>query len=155
MRERLIVKFAVLAGMRPDEILGLRRGHIGKTHVAVSQRVYRGDIDTPKTVKSIRKVALPEGLRLDLQTWLTISPDTGPDGWLFPSEKVKTPLAKDNVWRRHIALKFAKARPWVGEFPCPATITFIADARAQRGSEDRGRSARTHARCKSERVYRK
>ncbi len=63
LRERLIVKFAVLAGMRPGEIFGLRRGHIGQTHADVCQRVYRGDIDTPKTVKSVRKVALPEGLR--------------------------------------------------------------------------------------------
>ena len=108
LRERLIVKFAVLAGMRPGEIFGLRRGQIRKTHVSVSQRVYRGDIDTPKTVKSVRKVALPEGLRLDLQTWLVTSPDAGPDGWLFPSEKVKTPLAKDNVWRRHIGPKLEK-----------------------------------------------
>src|SRR6266511_4407238 len=26
------------------------------------------------------------------------SPDSGPDGWLFPSEKLTTPLAKDNAW---------------------------------------------------------
>ena len=64
--------------------------------------MYRGDIDTPKTVKSVRKVALPEGLRQDLKTWLATSPDSGPDGWLFPSEKLTTPLAKDNAWRRHI-----------------------------------------------------
>lgn len=108
LRERLIVKFAVLAGMRPGEIFGLRRGHIGEDHVSVSQRVYRGDIDTPKTVKSVRKVALPEGLRLDLKTWLATSPDTGSDGWLFPSENVGTPLAKDNLWRRHIASKLEK-----------------------------------------------
>ena len=37
--------------------------------------------------------------------WLATSPDTGPDGWLFPSEKITTPLAKDNVWRRHIGPK--------------------------------------------------
>jgi len=102
------VKFAVLAGMRPGEIFGLRRGHIEEDHVSVSQRVYRGDIDTPKTVKSVRKVALPEGLRQDLQTWLATSADTGPDGWLFPSEKVETPLAKDNLWRRYVAPKLEK-----------------------------------------------
>ena len=102
LRERLIVKLAVLAGMRPGEIFGLRRGHVGESHASVCQRVYRGDIDTPKTVKSVRKVALPEGLRQDLKTWLATSPDFGPDGWLFPSEKLTTPLAKDNAWRRHI-----------------------------------------------------
>jgi integrase len=26
-----------------------------------------------------------------------------PDEWLFPSETLTTPLAKDNAWRRHIS----------------------------------------------------
>src|SRR5207249_10465419 len=93
LRERVIVKLAVLAGIRPGEIFALRRGHIGETQASISQRVYRGDIDTPKTAKSIREVALPDGLRQDLAAWLATSPDTGPDGWLFPSEKLTTPLA--------------------------------------------------------------
>jgi len=29
------------------------------------------------------------------------------DGWLFPSEKLTTPFAKDNAWRRHIGPKLA------------------------------------------------
>ena len=37
--------------------------------------------------------------------WLKVSLDMGPDGWLFPSEKVTTPLAKDNLWQRHIGPK--------------------------------------------------
>ena len=74
--------------------------------MSVSQRVYRGDIDTPKTTKSARKVALPEGLRRDLGEWLKSSP-AGVDNWLFPSETLKSPLSKDNVWRRYIAPKLA------------------------------------------------
>ena len=91
-----------LAGMRPGQIFGLRRGHIAEDHVTVRQRVYRGDIDKPKTVKSVRKVALPEGLRVDLQMWLTGLPEQDHESWLFPSEKLTTPIGKDNVWRRHI-----------------------------------------------------
>ena len=105
LRERLILKFAVLAGMRPGEIFGLQRGDIGDSHVHVKRRVYRGDLDKPKTTKSIRNVGLPEGLLQDLKTWLETTPDTGPDGWLFPSETAKTPLGKDNVWRRSIKPK--------------------------------------------------
>jgi integrase len=105
LRERLIIKLAVLAGMRPGEIFGLRRRDIAETHASVSQRVYRGDIDSPKTSNSIRDVGLSEGLREDLAAWLAISPDTGPDGWLFPSETLRTPLAKDNAWRRYIGPK--------------------------------------------------
>ena len=48
-RERLVVKFAVLAGLRPGEILGLQWRHLLATHAEVCQRVYRGRIDSPKT----------------------------------------------------------------------------------------------------------
>jgi integrase len=114
LRERLIIKLAVLAGMRPGEIFGLHRGHLEGTYLNVRQRVYRGDIDTPKTKKSAREVGLSDGLREDLAEWLATSPDTGPDGWLFPSETLKTPVAKDNVWRRHIGPKLkAISLGWV------------------------------------------
>jgi hypothetical protein len=46
------------------------RVHVALTHASMSQRVYRGDIDTPKTDKSKRKAGLPEGLRQDLTEWL-------------------------------------------------------------------------------------
>ncbi len=31
-----------------------------------------------------------------------MSPDSSPGAWVFPSEKLKTPVSKDNCWRRHI-----------------------------------------------------
>jgi integrase len=114
LRERLIVKFAVLGGMRPGEIFGLRRGHITANFADVSQRVYRGYLDKPKTQKSIRLAALSGGLARDLTEWLSESPDTGPAGWLFPSEKLDKPIWKDDVWRRHILPKLkAKKLEWV------------------------------------------
>ena len=102
LRERLIVKLAVLAGMRPGEIFGLKRGRIDGSSILVEQRVYRGIIDTPKTEKSKRLVAVSSGLRGDLEQWLSQDPGGKPDDWLFPSETLVTPLAKDNVMYRHI-----------------------------------------------------
>ena len=102
LRERLIVKLAVIAGMRPGEIFALRRGRVSESHADIRERVYRGNLDIPKTVKSIRKAAVSVGLWEDLRQWLEMSPETGPDGWLFPSEKITTPISKDNVWRRRI-----------------------------------------------------
>jgi integrase len=102
LRERLIVKLAILAGMRPGEIFGLRRGGFGECVASIQQRVYRGKIDTPKTEKSVRIAALSSGLRLDLEAWLQSSPDTGPNGWLFPSDTLKTPISRDNVMYRNI-----------------------------------------------------
>ena len=45
-RERLVAKLAILAGLRPGEILGLKWGHLSDTHAYIRQRVYRGKIDT-------------------------------------------------------------------------------------------------------------
>ena len=109
LRERLIVKLAILAGMRPGEIFGLRRGRFGECFASIHQRVYRGIIDTPKTEKSTRTAALSSGLRRDLESWLRSSPDTGSEGWLFPSETLATPLARDNVMYRNIRPVLKKA----------------------------------------------
>jgi integrase len=59
-RERLIVKFAVLAGLRPGEILALKWEHISGTHVVIKQRIYRGVIDT-------RRAPTPLGKRHSLR----------------------------------------------------------------------------------------
>lgn len=109
LRERLIVKFAVLGGMRPGEIFALRRGGVRSTCAEVKERLYRGDIDTPKTDKSVRFVALSEGLSRDLELWLDMLPANDPNAWLFPSEKTMKPIRKDNAWRRYIKPKLDKA----------------------------------------------
>src|SRR4030095_9241261 len=109
LRERLIVKFAVLGGMRPGEIFALRRGGVQATCAEVKERLYRGDIDTPKTDKSVRFVALSEGLSRDLELWTDMIPGNDSESWLFPSEKTAKPIRKDNVWRRYIKPKLKKA----------------------------------------------
>jgi integrase len=101
-RERLILKLAILAGLRPGEIFGLKWGHIHDTHVYIKQRIYRGEIDSPKTNNSIRKAALAEGLIREIQQWREISFEASDDAWVFPSEKGTTPLNRANLWRRHI-----------------------------------------------------
>jgi integrase len=101
-RERLIVKLAILAGLRPGEIFGLTWGHLTATHADIRQRLYRGRIDSPKTNNSLRKAALAEGVLADIRAWKTISRDTHDNAWVFASENGNTPLAADNLWRRRI-----------------------------------------------------
>jgi integrase len=101
-RERLIVKLAILAGLRPGEIFGLTWGHLTATHADIRQRLYRGRIDSPKTNNSLRKAALAEGVLADIRAWKTISRDTLDHAWVFASENGTTPLAADNLWRRRI-----------------------------------------------------
>jgi integrase len=101
-RERLVVKFAVLAGLRPGEILGLQWRHLFAAHAEVRQRVYRGRIDTPKTRLSMRNAALPTGLLADIEDWRVASRSSAPDHWVFPALSGKMPLSRDNVVRRHM-----------------------------------------------------
>jgi integrase len=105
LRERVIGGLAVLAGMRPGEIFALTQSRAESEYANIQQRVYRGEIDSPKTFKSRRLAALGDGLLVWIRQWMEMLPDRGPHGWLFPSERLTTPLAKDNCWRRCFAPK--------------------------------------------------
>ena len=105
LRERVVVKLAVIAGMRVSEIFGLRRGRVKDGYVEIKERVCKRDIDAPKTAKAVRRAALSPGLQQDLTLWLSSSPDTGPEGWLFPSEKLTTPIGIENMLNRYIREK--------------------------------------------------
>ena len=102
LRERVIVKFATLAGMRPGEIFGLKWDAVKGQHCEVRMRVYRGKLDTPKTDHSVRNVALSPNLVADLYDWQARCSNTSANGWVFPSENGKTPLWRDTLWRRNI-----------------------------------------------------
>jgi hypothetical protein len=71
----------------------------------IQERIYRGDVDTPKTVKSVRFAALSATVREDLERWLRRDSNASPDDWLFPSEKISKPISKDNAVRRYIRPK--------------------------------------------------
>jgi integrase len=101
-RERLIARLAILAGMRPGEIFGLRWERLTADHADIRQRVYRGLVDTPKTNQSYRKAALADGLVAEIEAWRLLAID--PTGWVFPSEAM-TPLSKDNCFRRNMLPK--------------------------------------------------
>ena len=99
LRERLIAKLAILAGMRPGEIFAMTWGRLTATHADIQQRIHRGKIDTPKTDNSTRQAALSEGLLVEIESWRMMAVESRHDGWVFPSERM-TPLSKDNWWNR-------------------------------------------------------
>lgn len=105
VRERLIAKLAVLAGMRPGEVFGLKWSRLEREYADIMQRVYRGAVDSPKTIRSTRWAALSDGLLKSIQEWKALSLDIGPDAWVFPSENPETPMSKDNCWRRNFLPK--------------------------------------------------
>jgi integrase len=108
IRERLIAKLAIFAGMRPGEIFGLMWGHIAGDRAEIRQRVYRGKLDTPKTTKSLRTAALSPTVLSEIEAWRALSLEAHKQAWVFPSEGGKTPLSKDNCWRRHIEPQLRK-----------------------------------------------
>ena len=71
----------------------------GAAPIDIRQRMYRGELDTPKTANSMRYAALGDGLSMWLACWLEMLPDRSPEAWIFPSEKGSTPLIRDNCWR--------------------------------------------------------
>jgi integrase len=113
LRERLVFKLGVLAGMRCSEIFGLRRGRVTDDYVQVVERVSRRDIDTPKTEKSVRKVALSSTVKEDLRLWLDTTPG-GPNDWLFPSENPRMPIGADNMMARYIRPKLKHEKVGLG-----------------------------------------
>ena len=107
---------AILLSARPPRTSDWRLGAPGRHEAgrnlrahAVSDReglcrreqgIYRGEFDSPKTFRSIRWAALGDGLLAWLSQWLEMLPNTRPEAWVFPSERLTTPLSKDNCWRR-------------------------------------------------------
>ena len=102
-RERVIAHLAIFSGMRPGEILALQRRHIGVDcrQLSVDQRLYRGDIDTPKTNSSTRTVAIPPKTANQLREWMELV-GRSPKAWVFASENALKPMWRDNVWYRHM-----------------------------------------------------
>ena len=109
MRERVIDHRAIFVGMRPGEILGLQRRHVSDdgTQIEIEQRLYRGDIDSPKTHSSARTVAIPPRTAAILREWMECC-GVKPGAWVFASENPATPMWRDIVWYRHMKAKLEK-----------------------------------------------
>lgn len=108
-REKVILHLAIFAGLRPGEFLALQRRHFtdDRSRVEIEQRVYRGEIDTPKNGKS-RSVAIPPRTAALLCEWLDAAVDPSPDAWVFGSEGGASPLSRDNLLRRYIQAPLSK-----------------------------------------------
>jgi len=107
LREKLIVRLAIFEGMRPGEILALRWKSVAGEMIRVEERVYKRVFNTPKNGKT-REGAMSDGTLELLKKWAELAQDPSPDGFVFPSEKIVTPLSLDNLWRRYLLPKLEK-----------------------------------------------
>jgi len=69
--------------------------------IRVERSWYRGDINPTKT-DEIREVGVGVEIFERLIAWIAILPEGNKEGWIFPSERIVTPLLPDNVLRRCI-----------------------------------------------------
>lgn len=110
IRERLILLLAVVDGLRPGEIVGLKCGDIATDGVChIERRIYRRVVDAPKSNGRHRDVPLADMTLRVLREYLAILPDCSPDAWLFPSENPQRPIDYSNVFRRRIRPALSKA----------------------------------------------
>jgi integrase len=109
LRERVIDYLALFIGMRPGEILALQRKHVSEdcSSITIEQRLYRGDIDDPKTATSKRKVGIPPETAGVLHDWMELV-RREPDAWVFESENPSKPIWRDNCWYRQMKPKLEK-----------------------------------------------
>ena len=101
LREKLISRLAIFEGLRPGEILALRWKSLEGEIIRVDQRVYKRVLNTPKNGKT-REGGISDGTLSLIKEWADLAQDPSPDGFVFPSEKITTPLSLDNLWRRHM-----------------------------------------------------
>ncbi len=95
LRERLVVKLCGLLGFRPGEAFGLTWADLRPEGLHIQRRVYRGTIDTPKSTKGKRLVALTTSVMEDIAEWRRVAP---PGEWIFASENPQTPLWPTSFW---------------------------------------------------------
>jgi integrase len=107
LREKLIARFAIFEGMRPGEILALRWKSLEGSAICVEERVYKRKLNTPKNGKT-REGAISDGTLTLLTEWAELAENPSAEGFVFPSERITTPLSLDNLWRRSMQPKLEK-----------------------------------------------
>ena len=117
LRERVIDHLALFAGMRPGEILALQRRHVAEDcgELVIQQRLYRGDIDDPKTVSSRRTVGIPSQTAKELREWMQLV-GREPEAWVFASENPNKAIVEGQRLVPEHEAQAGSYRPRLGKF---------------------------------------
>jgi site-specific recombinase XerD len=101
-RERLAFDLVTFCGLRESEAYGLKNGDLFQQGaIRVERSWYKGHINPTKT-DAIREVGVGAEIFERLTAWIATLPEGNSGGWVFPSERIVTPLLPDNVLRRCI-----------------------------------------------------
>ena len=106
-RERLAFDLVTFCGLRESEAYGLKNGDLFQQGaIRVERSWYKGDINPTKT-DEIREVGVGSEIFERLTAWIATLPESNTEGWVFPSERIVTPLLPGNVLRRCIHPRLA------------------------------------------------
>ena len=106
-REKVILSLAVFAGMRPGELLAIKREHVNAdaSVIEIRQRVYRGKFASPKN-GLVRKVAIPPSTATLLRQWMETAVESKLESFVFAGETGQ-PLWRSSLLEDYIKAKLA------------------------------------------------
>jgi integrase len=101
---------AILTGMRAGELWGFQWNDIdwNAKQICVKRSFWRGNFQSPKSKKSVRKIDVPDSLLLELKKWKLPCP-ISEHGLVFP-DRNGNPTPHDNAIRRHFIPALRKAK---------------------------------------------
>ena len=114
VRERIAFDLVTFCGLRESEVYGLKnRDLFQQGAIKVQRSWYKGEINPTKT-DEVREVGIGSEIFERLTAWIATLPDRSPEAWVFPSERIVTPLLPDNVLRRSIQPRLEPLRlDWI------------------------------------------
>jgi integrase len=108
LRERIILRLALVLGLRPGEILALRRDDIFPKSLRVDEGNVDGKLWSPKTEASVSHVWMTPEIKAEIDFWLSLEATANPDSLVFRSPSGK-PIHLDNYRKRILCPALEKA----------------------------------------------
>ncbi|MCC6591028.1 MAG: tyrosine-type recombinase/integrase [Bryobacterales bacterium] len=104
-REKVILRLAIFAGMRPGELLAIQRDQVSAdaSEIEIRQRVYRGKFASPKN-GLVRKAAIAPDTAACLREWMAGAVEPAPEAFVFAGESGQP------LWRSSLLEDYIKAK---------------------------------------------
>lgn len=108
IRERLMLRIALVLGLRPGEILALRWNDVCPHSLRVDEGTVDGKVYDPKTESSVDHVWMPPEIKAEIEFWRSACGDPNPEDFIFPSPKGRV-MRLDNYRKRMFRPALEKA----------------------------------------------
>lgn len=104
-REKVILRLAIFAGVRPGELLAIQRRQVinDASVIEIHRRVYRGKFGDPKN-GLVRTIAVPPQSAALLRDWMETAVEPDPEAFVFAGESGQ-PLWRSSLLEEHIKAK--------------------------------------------------